>query len=618
MNHFNSQLKDNPLKTRADYVQALLALVKPVYDLMADEKKLGRVRISDSGSVYDEPRREIEGFLRTLWGIGPLCSTAERAEQYRQYFTPATQGIVAGCDPQSPFYWGDLTDYDQLFVEMGSLATMLILTKPFFYDRLTPTEQQNIYHWLDQINHRKIPQTNWLFFRVLVNTFFEKAQLADMTDQIDQDLTALDSYYLEDGWYFDGYRNQIDYYIPFAMQYYGVLYSVLAADKTEAHVAKFAQRGQLFSKTFKDWFVKNGTALPFGRSQTYRFAQSAFWAASAFAKLPITSTVQAEGKYLLGANMHQWFSLPIFTSDNLLSIGYGYPNLVFAEGYNAPGSPYWALKNFIVLALPDDDPFWQLPTTIPSFPVQTVNQASRMLLVHADQGQELQAFTAGQHSHEHAHGEDKYEKYVYSTTFGFSVKKGSVLPKQGAYDNTLAISETDTDYRTAFGYQKFAIHDDYVYSQWQPWSDVTIDNFIVPVYPWHIRIHLIQTARNLNLLEGSFSAPNGGVALTTTEPQQALYNSSVGATGIVGLTPNLTASLSEPEPNTNVFFPKTVLPLISGSVTPGKQLVITACLGDAHQQVDVVPPVTVKLDGQLAHITIGSQHLDVTLTELAN
>ncbi|WP_276330823.1 DUF2264 domain-containing protein [Pediococcus acidilactici] len=47
---------------------------------------------------------------------------------------PATEGILAGTNPNSQFYWGKLDDYDQLFVEMGSLATFLILTRKFFLE----------------------------------------------------------------------------------------------------------------------------------------------------------------------------------------------------------------------------------------------------------------------------------------------------------------------------------------------------------------------------------------------------------------------------------------------------------------------------------------------------
>ena len=188
-----------------------------------------------------------------------------------------------------------------------------------------------------------------------------------------------------------------------------------------------------------------------------------------------------------------------------------------AEGYNAPGSPYWAFKNFCVLAIPADAKFWTLEEQVPTFATPVRNPHSRMLLVHNQEGTELQAFTAGQHSHEHAHGNAKYEKFVYSTTFGFSVPKATVLLKQGAYDNTLAISEGQTDFKTAFGYEAFAIEDDYVYSRWRPYEQVVIETFVIPMYPWHLRYHRIQTDRRLQLVNGSFAAPADGAALSNKE-----------------------------------------------------------------------------------------------------
>lgn len=617
MTHFNDTLKTNPLQSRADWVAALEDLLDPVYALMAAEAKQGRVRLGVSGSVYNEPRREVEGFMRTLWGVGPLCSTSARAKQYRQYFEPATAGILAGIDPDSPFYWGELEDYDQLFVEMGALATFLILTRDFFYQQLPVAQQRQLYAWLNQINQHTIPKNNWLFFRVLVNTFFQYAGLTIPEGQPQADLDALDSYYLADGWYFDGYKNQIDYYIPFGMQYYQVLYSALAYDPSEPHVAKFKARAAVFGQTFKDWFVKDGTAVPFGRSQTYRFAQAGWWAVAALAHTPLEGMTAAEAKYLLSANLHQWFNRPIFSSDGLLTVGYGYSNLVMAEGYNAPGSPYWALKSFIHLALPDDDPFWTLPETVPAFPERALNPHARMLLIHSADGQELQDFTAGQHSHEHAQGESKYEKFVYSTTFGFSVKKGSVLPKQGAFDNTLAVSESAIDFRTVFGYADYAVHSDYVYGKWQPWPDVMIKTFIVPLYPWHLRLHVIETARPLNLIEGSFSAPIGGQILPVALPQAGVfYQSAVGTVGILALSPQWQAQLEQPEPNTNMLYPLTKLPELTASLQPGHYQLAAACLGAAHDQTAGPQPVAMSLVGKQLTFTVGSAQKTVTLREL--
>ena len=602
----------NPLKTRADLEQALVDLVQPVYRLMAEQKKQGRVHLGDSGTVYDQSRQEIEGFLRTLWGLGPLFSQPEKIAVYPTLFAQAQAGILAGTNPNDPDYWGELHDYDQLFVEMGALATFLILTKDSCYDHFSPTEQKQLCQWLNQINQHTIPPTNWLFFRILVNTFFEIVDYPSVTKQLEADLAEIQRYYLAEGWYFDGYENQIDYYIPIGMQYYGLLYARLTSNQEGTYAKVFRQRAAEFAVTFKDWFTSSGAALPFGRSLTYRFAQSAFFAAAAFANQDFRDFSQAEGKYLLLNNMRYWFQQPIFTTEGFLSIGYAYPNLVMAEGYNAPGSPYWAFKNFILLALPENDAFWQLPETCPEFPKQVVNPYSRMLLVHSDDGQELQSFTSGQHSHEHAHGQAKYEKYVYSTTFGFSVPKGSVLPKQGAFDNTLAVAEQATDYKTAFGFKEYRIHPDYLYNLWQPWSDVTIKTFVIPCYPWHIRLHQIDTKRSLHLLAGSFSAPKDGQV--NNGKQLAYAETSVGTTGIKLFTPG-SCEITQPEPNTNLLYPQTHLPQGHFEVTPGKETLVLACLGHGGKTFDETPTLEVAFKGQQVTYWLAGKEHSITLTE---
>lgn len=615
MNHFNQPIKNNPLKTRQDLEQALLQLTAPVYTLMKEQQTPGRFHIADTGTVYEASRRDIEGFLRTLWGIGPLCATPEKAAEFQGYFTAANEGILAGCDPHSPHYWGLLQDYDQLFVEMGALATYLILTKGHFWDQLSANRQHQIHQWLMQINHHTIPNTNWLFFRILVNTFCQQASLPFPQTQPAKDLAAIEGYYLGDGWYFDGYENQIDYYIPFAMQYYPLLLTVLSPDRASETLTNYRKRGAIFGKSFKDWFVKSGAALPFGRSQTYRFAQSAYFAAAAFAHLEFDDFTMAESKYLLLNNMKNWFQQPIFTKEGYLSIGYSYPNLVMAEGYNGTGSPYWAFKNFIVLALPETDAFWQTEPATPVFPEKSRNSHSRMLLVHDQSGDELQAFTCGQHSHEHAHGEAKYEKFVYSTTFGFSVAKGSVLPKQGAFDSTLAVSEGETHYRTVFGYQDYALHDDYVYGKWQPWEDCTIESFIIPCYPWHLRLHLLNSQRSLNLLAGSFSAPTDGETLID-DTSEIRYRSQIGTVGLKTFSPANKLMLSRPEPNTNLLFDQSCLPQASYHLPQGQHQLLLACLGQAGTNQNIPDISQVNLQGNHLSWQMNDESYQLILSEL--
>lgn len=622
---FNEQIKDNPLRSKADVKAALVDILAPAMEVLAQQKRKGRFRMSDSGAVYLQDKTEVEGFMRLLWGLGPFFSDKKRVYERPDWYELVTQGILAGTDPDDPDYWGgDLGDYDQVFVEMGALTAFLYETKDYFWDNLTVKKQKTIVKWMDQVNHKVIPKTNWLFFRAMVNQFITDSGYMDNSELIDADYAITNKHYLGHGWSYDGYVNQIDNYIPFAYQFFTILTVGLAhTDNKQSQLLK--ERAQKFVPSYANWFAADGAALPYGRSLDYRFAQAAFWAAYAYAHVDMPEGYSlGDIKHLLLNNLRWWFQQNIFQTDGLIPIGYSYPNMNFAEGYNGPTSAYWALKTFIFFALPDDDPFW---TTKESddfkFEALKKQPEPRMLIAHSQNGLEVQSFTAGQHSHEHAHGEAKYEKYVYSTTFGFSTPKGSVLLKQGAYDNTLAVAESENFWQTAFKYDDYAIHDNYVYSDWKPYDDVEIKNFVVPAMPWHVRVHKINTGRTLHLAEGSFSAPDSGASdeyeMKTDVQNAVFYHSRVGITGLVGLSKELTAELSTPEPNTNLYFNKTKIPLQTGVLEPGQYTLVSLYLGDRElESLDddgniVIPEV--KLDGNKLTISFNDHTVSASFDE---
>ena len=83
----------------------------------------------------------------------------------------------------------------------------------------------------------------------------------------------------------------------------------------------------------------NVNAIPYGRSMTYRFAQSCFWSALALADAKPEGMAWGEIKHLLLSNIRSWMQLPIFDRGGVLTVGYVYPNLCISEGYIAPVSP---------------------------------------------------------------------------------------------------------------------------------------------------------------------------------------------------------------------------------------------------------------------------------------
>jgi hypothetical protein len=56
-------------------------------------------------------------------------------------------------------------------------------------------------------------------------------------------------------------------------------------------------------------------------------------------------------KGIILRHLRYWMNRPILDKAGILSVGYGYPNLIMAETYNSPGSPYWGLKAYLILAL---------------------------------------------------------------------------------------------------------------------------------------------------------------------------------------------------------------------------------------------------------------------------
>ncbi len=622
---FNEQIKDNPLRTKADVKAALEDILEPAMNVLAQQKRAGRFRMSDSGAVYLQDKTEIEGFMRLLWGLGPFFSDERRVYEKPEWFEMVSKGILEGTNPESPDYFGgDLGDYDQLFVEMGALTAYLYETKDYFWDHLSEVQQKRIVDWMDQVNYKVVPKTNWLFFRAMVNQFITDSGYYDRSKQVDDDYAITNTHYLDHGWSYDGYENQIDNYIPFAYQFFTIL-TVGLTKSTSKQAELLKERAKAFVPSYANWFAADGAALPYGRSLDYRFAQAAFWAAYSYAHVDMPEGyTMGDIKHLLLNNLRWWFKQNIFTTDGLIPIGYSYPNMNFAEGYNGPASAYWALKTFIFFALPDDDEFWQAKESDDfKFEKSKLQPEPRMLVEHSKNGLEVQAFTAGQHSHEHAHGEAKYEKYVYSTTFGFSTPKGSVLLKQGAFDNTLAVSESENFWQTAFKYEDYAEHEDYVYSDWKPYDDVEIKNFVIPHMPWHVRVHKIHTGRTLHLAEGSFSGPEAGLPeqqeIKTDVPNSVFYKTEVGITGIVGYSEKLTAELSTPEPNTNIYFPKTRIPLQSGVVDPGDYVFVSLYLGDRElESLDengtLIIPTVELADGKVT-FKVSDQEFTTELAE---
>ena len=553
------------LSTKQDF-QALMHLfldpLKPYYSAGG-----ARLHLGETGVTYGQAAIELEAFSRPLWALVPFWVGGGSDPEFEDIYR---RGLAAGSDPETPEYWGECKDYDQCFVEMAAIACGLLNAPEKLWDPLSGAEKQNLARWLDQINHHQIPECNWQFFMILVNLALKKCGMPYDPENMARGLARIDSYYSGDGWSTDGASPQKDYYIPWAIQYYGVLYSKFAADTDPERAALYRSRAELFAQQFIYWFDENGAALPYGCSLTYRFAQNFFWAACVWAGLePFPLGVM---KGLIVRNFNWWLDQKMFDRDGILTIGYCYPQMYMAERYNAPGSPYWGMTSFILLALPDSHPFWSaeaepMPALDALKPMPHAN-----MLVARTKGR-VTAYAAGvNEGHGHGQFPEKYAKFAYDTRFGFCASRSREVIYQAAPDSMLAFVIDDNVFvrKVSLSHE---IRADRVVSKWSPFPGITVTTTVLPTADGHIRRHEIESAYPCEAYDCGFAVPNfaPGYVESTAGGAATARNAAVSCT----VSGSGEGTVIKCDPNVSLYSTNVCIPAVRYAIPEGRTVLET-------------------------------------------
>jgi hypothetical protein len=336
----------------------------------------------------------------------------------------------------------------------------------------------------------------------------------------------------------------------------------------------------------------------------------------------------------------------MFNVDGTLTIGFTYPNMYMSEDYNSSQSPYWALKSFVALGLPDDHPFW----TAAEKPLPRVKRHS-IVAVHPPMhivcsvANHHFLLSMGQYCPWPLKAtEAKYGKFAYSSHFGFSVPTGTLI-QQIAPDSTLALSKdggdtwrvpwqvNDHNFGTATVCDKDKIMEilPILRSTWKPWrdADVEVTTHLVPPskrWPdWYIRVHEVKNKGSkkvrIQSVQGGFAIQGRGSKLgevlpavrditavtaqgnetspevTFENPVGALVCSNAGASGIRAIDiRSQDADISEleniqhgeilkPDANTNLIWQRTLIPTIKSEFTSAKRhLLVSAVVALARTE----------------------------------
>ncbi len=561
-----NQFRGNSFSDRDDVAAAVHALVEPLIEHFSPGR--AGIVLGATGARHDQVSADMEAFARPLWGIVPLAAGGFDF----QYWPLWREGLSNGCDPEHLEFWGYPQDSDQRLVELAAVGFALALVPEHIWDPLDSAAQKNISSFLDRAFVCNYPVCNWKFFRLMIGLGLQRTGHAIDTQLQKNYLQEIDSYYLGNGWYNDGKPQQVDHYIPFAFHYYGLILAKLSDDSDLAN--KFHQRAGALAPQLSHWYADDGAALPFGRSLSYRFSHAGFWGALAFSGEEALPWSQIKGLYL--RNLRWWARQPIFDAGGHLSIGYAYPNLLMSEGYNAPGSPYWAMKAFLPLALPPEHAFWaaeEAPVSRTEAPLPLPEAAMVMQTLPGHQV----ALASGQQLDNMRHGAEKYAKFAYSTRYGFSIEVDERQFDEVAADNMIAFSDDGRHFRVRESNVRALIAGDLLYSQWRPFADVTVDTWLLPQGRWHIRVHQIHTPRRLQTIEGGFAIARPG----RDDWQQQIDGASCTlstASDVSTLLGNdhRRARAHQALPNSNLINARTLLPQLCGSIEAGQSTLACA------------------------------------------
>ena len=597
------------LASRNSVASSLLELLKPCKEVLIHQGS--GLFIGNESAQYPPRSALLEGWSRLLWGLVPLhCGGFfwDGEELHRK-------GLLEGTDPTSDFYWGDVSDYDQRMVEMAAIALALMLTPDSYWVSLLEAQQDRLINWLAQINTHEMPHNNWMFFRVLVNLAFEKLERKEFNpEQMEKDLCELEGMYENDGWYHD--KVPFDNYNPLAMQYYALIYYTMRKDKDPKRCNRFANRARLFAQQHIHYFTSTGEFVPYGRSLTYRFAVVSFYSACAFANIEVLPWGVLKGIIL--RNLRWWFKQPIFDRDGFLTVGYRYPSRTMAEQYNAPGSPYWALKAYLILALKDNHPFWsskELP-----LPLLEKNKMLRVpgTIMQRTEDDDVVMLNAGQYPEYHMlQVAEKYAKFSYSAHYTFSSAASYYEFEACGCDSMLYFSDDGFMWRPRREMEVMHGGEDYLCSVWKPYPDVQVTTYLIPSGEFHIRMHEIHAGRKVFTKEGGFAIERyQGMELETKPDLQYKNNSSLqiilpwDVSYIEDPLKKRTASPIQPLPNLSLSAATTIVPVLSSSLVQGTSEVYITCVGAWRNKEKAYPiPPTIDWNATSRVLTIGEKRI---------
>ncbi len=475
---------------------------------------------------------EMEALLRPLWGVAPLLKTEDPEVTVNGMTVPIgklyREIMLLGTDPASDLLFSRFADRDkngfanQSITEIAAYCVALFLAPEILWDPYTDEEKLTVGDWIKEWSVyalRNSWENNHFWFPIISVTALERLGIdcGDVTDTMNRALSFLDGMYIGNGWYQDGCFGRFDYYLSWSHHVYPLLWSMIARGTRfydENRAKEYVARCESFIPYYLHYFDSDGSCPPMGRSLSYRFAESAVFAAAAFAGCDIPFGM---ARRALIKNV-SYFDNEYNISGGIMKPGYFYPSPALAESYTSEGGSLWCAKTFLALCIDADHPVWTAAEE--SLPIEknnyTVFPAAENVIMplSADlrSGVTLYNNTSNYHQGVFGHSFNDmasfYSKFAYNSRSGFGISTAD----RTSLDNMLALITPD---RTMISHRRAIIdlgrEGNVLRSQHTPFAndpDSTVETTVIVLGgSLHVRAHKITLSRSYAVREGGFSVP---------------------------------------------------------------------------------------------------------------
>lgn len=517
-----------------------------------------RIDLPGPASAAGPDSDALEGFARTFLLAG-FRIAGERGADPTHLLERYARGLAAGTDPRSPEAWPRPDQLNQAKVEAASIALILQLTRPWLWDRLDSPVRRRTAEWLGAVVGQPYPENNWIWFRIVVESFLRENGGTWSPADLRHDLATHARLRRTGGWLSDGPQRAYDHYVGWALQLFPLLWTHLFDVDGTLCPPGLRQCWADDLAGYLDDAVRlvgaDGAPLIQGRSLTYRFATAApFWVGAVTGTGGLTPGLT---RRTASGMLRHFVEHGALGDDDVLRLGYfgAWPRI--RQPYSGPASPYWSAKGMLGLMLPADHPVWT--DTERPLPVQT-GDVARVVeapgwLVHASRADGVGIVL--NHGTDHAQPGDTVADSPLYARLGYSTATSPLLDDAGPLDNAVVVLDRDgrASHRSGFTslYQRSGPHGVLSGASAGPvhWIGDGTDggSDASTAGPWLTVVSVLRDGTEVRLarLDGTVEPGGtlrvGGWPLAAEQPPRADTGSTVGAPAAATRTATLCSTV---------------------------------------------------------------------------